>query len=93
MEEMHEHKDFPPTPMQSHPLRWKKVKRRISWWKGCQPETWESWISTPAQPQACCLALHKSLKSHMYNGTDISGSWKEVYDTELGGCRGLGISE
>lgn len=87
-----EHGAFPPTSMQAH-LLWWKVKRRISWWKGCQLKAWESWFSTPAQPQVCCLALHKSLKTHTYNGTDVSGSWKEVLDTELAGCRGLGIYE
>lgn len=66
--------------MQPHLLQ-RKVKRRISWWNGCQLKAWESWMSTPAQAQPCCLALHKSPTSHRYNDMDIAGSWEEVHDT------------
>lgn len=55
--EMHERMETPL--LHQRNLLWSKVKWRISWWKGCQPQAWESWFSTPAQPQACCLALHK----------------------------------
>lgn len=51
-------------------------------------------MSTPAQAQPGCLALHKSLTSHRYTDADIAGSWEEVHDTEQRtGHLSIGLAE